>query len=75
MDYIKGDRGQDPLWNVPRGLGRKPPTTRQIRTGWCGFCQEPHPLHLIKGVGYLCPKCGGRLLGNHPGITRHIYRG
>lgn len=63
------------MFRLPKGLGRKPNTTKRIRTGWCGFCQKAQPLKQIPGLGYLCPDCGGRLLGNHPGITRHIYHG
>ena len=66
---------EDFLKETYKGLGKKPANTKRIRTGWCGFCQKPAPLKGIKGIGCLCPTCGGRLWGNHPGITRHIFRG
>lgn len=66
---------KDPLQEIYKGLGKKPANTKRIRTGWCGFCQQPVPLKNTSGIGYLCPVCGGRVWGNHPGITRHIYHG
>ena len=57
-----------------KGLGHKS-HVKQIRTGWCGFCQKSAPLKRVRGIGYLCPICGGHLLGKHPGITRQIYHG
>jgi len=65
---------KDPLEEKHKGLGRKPAATRRTRTGWCGFCRQTAPLKMIRGVGYLCPICGGRLLGNAPGISRNIYK-
>jgi len=66
---------KDYLEEKHQGMGRKPSNTKRIRTGWCMFCQESHPLKRILGIGYLCPTCGGHMSGNHPGITRHIYHG
>lgn len=67
---------RDLLYQQHHGLGRKPVNTKKIRHGWCTFCKESHPLeNLIRGIGYLCPTCGGCLMGNHPGIERHFYRG
>ncbi len=66
---------KDPLQEIYKGLGRKPSTTKKIRTGWCGFCQKPVPLKRSGKLGYLCPTCNGHVWGNHPGITRHLYRG
>lgn len=66
---------KDILHQKIKGMGRKPPNTRAIRAGWCGFCQQSTPLKLTKGIGYLCPRCGGRLKGDHPGITRRIFKG
>jgi len=73
MGYYKSKK--DPLLEIHKGLGRKPGNTKKIRTGWCPFCKEPHPLKRIPGIGYLCPTCGGAMVGNQPGITRRIYRG
>jgi len=65
----------DPLQEKHKGLGMKPSKTRKIRTGWCPFCKASHPLKRTPDIGYLCPTCGGRLFGNHPGITHEFYRG
>lgn len=66
---------RDPLEEVHKGLGRKPSSTKRIRTGWCSFCRIPVELKRTKGIGYLCPKCGGHVWGNKPGITRQIFHG
>ena len=66
---------KDPLKETHKGLGRKPSTTRRIRTGWCGFCRQVAPLTRIRGIGYLCPTCGGHLFGDAPEITRYIFKG
>ena len=66
---------EDPLQEKHKGLGRKPPNIRKIRTGWCTFCKESYPLKRTPRLGYLCPNCGGHMMGNHPGITHEFYRG
>jgi len=53
---------------------------KRIKTYYCGFCRkvvkEPNKVHVGgKRWWYLCPTCGGYLLGDSPGISREIYKG
>jgi hypothetical protein len=65
----------DPLRCRIKGLGKKPTGVKKIRTGWCPFCDIAVPLKVTPRIGYLCPQCGGRVVGDHPGQVRHVYPG
>lgn len=56
------------------GLGRKPANTKRVRSGWCQFCKEVHPAVRTRGIGYLCPTCGGLMVGTAPDIDRKFIR-
>ena len=60
--------------------GQLPSTTKRIKTYWCTFCKkkitqaEATNIYLRgKQWFHNCPICGGRLVGNNPGIERRIF--
>ncbi len=61
-------------------IGRRPSTTKHIRTFYCRFCHEvvrkPNILPLRRrGCVYLCPRCGGHVYGNTPEVDRVCFHG
>ncbi len=55
--------------------------TKHIHNYWCWFCriEVEHKEAIVvptfnrRYFNYLCPRCGGRLLGDAPGVRRDIF--
>lgn len=83
IDYFLKNDPRPLLYHAHRSEAARMPKrgrgTKRIHDFWCGFCRmrvvKPNSVHIrYKYWLFLCPRCGGKLMGDSPGVHRDIYK-